>query len=136
MVIIGLVAASLTAGGVFAVVLSPPPDPCSGVTGTVRPFTIIANSDGYNGSEYHTGPWPIVPVQRCDKVVFNVINADTGTHGFAVASYSNAGLELVGGNQQTLPFRATRVGQFRIYSTYCSSPLAHTFMVNGLLNVT
>jgi hypothetical protein len=136
MIIIGLVAASLAAGGVFAVVLSPPPDPCAGVAGAFRSFTIIAYSDGYNGSEYHSGPWPDVTVQRCDTAVFNVINNDTGTHGFAVASYSNAGLELVGGDQQKLQFQASRVGQFRIYSTYCSSPTAHKFMVNGLLNVT
>jgi len=136
MIIIGLVATSLAIGGVFAVFLTPPPDPCYGVTGAVRSFTIIANSDGYNGSEYHTGSWPVVAVQRCDRVVFNVINADTGTHGFAVASYSNAGLELVGGDQQKLQFPASRIGQFRIYSTYCSSPTAHQYMVNGLLNVT
>lgn len=134
--IIGLVAASLAVGGVFAVVLSPPPNPCAGVTGAFRPFTIIAYSDGYNGSEYHSGPWPDVTVQRCDRVVFNVINNDTGTHGFAVASYSNAGLELVGGDHQKLPFQASRIGQFRIYSTYCSSPTAHKFMVSGLLTVT
>lgn len=136
MMIIGLVAMSLAVGGVFAVVLSPPPNPCAGVTGAVRSFTIIAYLDGYNGSEYHSGSWPIVNVQRCDTVVFNVINTDTGTHGFAVASYSNAGLELVGQDQQKLQFQATRIGQFRIYSTYCSSPTAHKFMLNGLLNVT
>jgi len=136
MIVIGLVAASLAAGGVFAVVLSPPPDPCSGVTGAVRSFTIIASSDGYNGSEYHTGSWPVVNVQRCDSVTFNVINMDTGTHGFAVASYSNAGLELVGGDQQKLQFQASKIGQFRIYSSYCSSVTAHKFMVNSLLKVT
>ena len=135
-VIIALVTVSLGAGGVFAVVLSPPPSPCFGVSGVIRSFTIIANLDGYNGSEYHSGPWPDVKAQRCDTVVFNVINTDTGTHGFAVASYSNAGLELVGGDQQYLQFQASRTGQFRIYSTYCSSPTAHKFMVNGLLNVT
>jgi hypothetical protein len=135
MIIIALVAASLAVGGVFAVILSPPPDSCYGVTGAVRSFTIIANSDGYNGSEYHTGSWPAVTVQRCDTVVFNVTNTDTGTHGFAVTSYSNAGLELVGGDRQKLQFQASRIGQFRIYSTYCSSPTAHKFMVNGLLNV-
>ena len=136
MIIIAFVAASLAAGGVFAVVLSPPPAPCAGVTGAFRSFTIIAYLDGYNGSEYQSGPWPDVTVRRCDTVVFNVINNDTGTHGFAVASYSNAGLELVGGDQQKLQFQASRVGQFRIYSTYCSSPTVHKFMVNGLLNVT
>jgi len=135
MVIIALVAASLAAGGVFAVVLSPPPLPCSGATGAMRSFTIIVNLNGFNGSKFQSGPWPVVTVQRCDTVVFTVINDDTQTHGFGVASYSNAGLELVGGDHQTLKFQATKLGQFRIYCTYgvCT---VHSLMNNGVLNVT
>src|SRR5713226_7197995 len=82
LVIIALVAASLAAGGVFAVVLSPPPSPCSGVTGANRTFTIIVDLTGYNGSGSHNGQWPAVTVQRCDNVVFTVINHDTQSHGF------------------------------------------------------
>jgi hypothetical protein len=133
-VIIALVTASLAAGGVFAIVLSPPPSPCSSVTGTVRSFTIIVDLTGYNGSGSHTGPWPVVTVQRCDTVVFTVVNNDTQSHGFAVASYSNAGLELVGQARQTLKFQATRAGQFKIYCTIPCS--VHPLMQNGLLNVT
>jgi len=134
MVIIALVTASLAVGGVFAVVLSPPPAPCSGVTGAVRSFTIIVDLTGYNGSGSQSGPWPVVSVQRCDTVAFTVINNDTQAHGFAVASYSNVGLELVGGDRQTLQFQATRIGQFRIYCT--SRCTVHYLMQNGLLNVT
>jgi hypothetical protein len=133
-VIIALVTASLAAGGVFAIVLSPPPSPCSSVTGTVRSFTIIVDLTGYNGSGSHTGPWPVVTIQRCDTVVFTVVNNDTQSHGFAVASYSNAGLELVGQARQTLKFQATRAGQFKIYCTIPCS--VHPLMQNGLLNVT
>src|SRR5712664_3394453 len=135
MVIIAFVIASLAAGGVFAVVLSPPLAPCSGVTGTVRSFTIIVDLIGYNGSGSPSGPWPLVSVQRCDTVVFRVINNDTQTHGFGVASYTSAGLELVGGDHQTLKFQATKLGQFRIYCTYgvCT---VHSLMNNGVLNVT
>src|SRR6266568_2179528 len=107
MVIIALVAASLAAGGVFAVVLSPPPSPCSGAIGAIRSFTIIVDLTGYN---------------------------DTQSHGFAVTYYSNAGLELVGGARQTLKFQATRTGQFQIYCTIKCS--VHYLMQNGLLNVT
>jgi hypothetical protein len=133
-VIIALVAVSLTAGGVFAVVLSPPPSPCSGVAGTNRTFTIIVDLTGYNDSQSQLGPWPVITVQRCDTVVFTVINNDTQAHGFAVASYSNVGLELVGGDHQKLQFQATRLGQFRIYCT--SRCTVHYLMQNGLLNVT
>ncbi|SRR5712691_2695350 len=134
MVIIALVTASLAAGGVFAIVLSPPPSPCSGVTGATRAFTIIEDLTGYNGSKSHTGSWPVVTVQRCDNVVFVVVNNDTQSHGFAVASYSNVGLELVGGARQTLKFQATRTGQFQIYCTIPCS--VHPLMLNGLLSVT
>ena len=133
-VIIALVTASLAAGGVFAVVLSPPPSPCSGITGAIRSFTIIVDLNGYNGSGSQPGSWPVVTVQRCDNVVFTVINNDTQAHGFAVASYSNAGLELVGGDHQKLQFQATKLGQFRIYCT--SRCTVHYLMQNGILNVT
>jgi len=118
---------------VFAVVLSPPPSPCSSVTGTIRAFTIIIDLTGYDGSGSQSGPWPVISVQRCDTVVFTVINNDTQAHGFAVASYSNVGLELVGGDHQKLQFQATRIGQFRIYCT--SKCTVHYLMQNGLLNV-
>ncbi len=134
MIIIALVAAALATGGVLAVVLSPPPSPCSGVTGATRTFTIIVDLNGYNESKLQTGSWPVVSVQRCDNVVFNVINNDTQPHGFAVAYYSNFGLELVGGDHQPLRFQATRSGQFRIYCTINCT--VHNFMQNGLLNVT
>ena len=133
-VVITLVAVSLGAGGVFAVLLSPPPAPCSGVTGAIRSFTVIADTAGYNGSQYQTGPWPVVTVQRCDHVVFNVINYSTESHGFAVAYYSNAGLELVGGAHQKLEFQTTKAGQFKLYCTIPCS--VHNLMLNGLLNVT
>jgi hypothetical protein len=133
MVIIALVAVSLVTGGVLAAVLSNPPSPCAGVTGAIRSFTITVDLSGYNGSKYQTGPWPVVSVQRCDNVVFTVINSDTQSHGFAVAYYSNVGLELVGGAQQTLKFQATRMGQFKLYCTINCS--VHILMQNGLLNV-
>jgi hypothetical protein len=133
MIIVALVAAALATGGVLAVVLIPPPSPCSGVAGLTRTFTIIVDLTGYNGSKYQTGSWPIVSVQRCDIVVFNVINNDTQPHGFAVTYYSNVGLEIVGGDHQTLRFQATRSGQFSIYCTINCT--VHKFMQNGLLNV-
>src|SRR5436189_3907854 len=126
---IALLTASLAAGGVLAVVLSPPPSPCTGITGAIRSFTIIADFTGYNGSQSHFGSWPVVTVQRCDNVVFTVINDSTESHGFAVASYSNAGLELVGGARQTLKFQATKTGQFQIYCTIKCS--VHYLMLNG-----
>jgi len=132
-IIIAIVVTVLATGGVLAVVLTPPTSPCSGVSGTTRTFTVIVDLNGYNGSKFQTGSWPTVSAQRCDNVVFNVINNDTQPHGFAVAYYSNVGLELVGGDHQPLRFQATRSGQFRIYCTINCT--VHNFMQNGLLNV-
>ncbi|TMI46752.1 hypothetical protein E6H19_00290 [Candidatus Bathyarchaeota archaeon] len=136
MVIIALVATSLAAGGVFAVVLSPPPSPCSGVSGATRSITIVADLNGYNGSKSQTGPWPVTTVHQCDRVEITIINNDTQAHGFAVTYYSNSGLEIVGGSPpQTLKFQATKIGQFTMY---CSLGVCtvHQFMRTGLLNVT
>jgi len=134
MIIVGLVAAFLTTGGVLAVVLTPSASPCANITGTNRSFTIIVNLNGYNDTQSQSGPWPVVNVHRCDTVTFNVMNTDTQPHGFAVETYSNVGLEIVGGTSQTLRFQATRAGQFRIYCTITCT--VHFEMQNGRLNVT
>jgi hypothetical protein len=134
--IIALVTASLGVGGVLAVVLTPPASPCSGVIVRTSSFTIIESLSGLNDSAHHSGQWPVATVHRCDMVTITIINNDTQTHGFSVASYSNAGIELVGGAVQKLKFQATRTGQFTMY---CSSPVictVHALMQNGLLNVT
>lgn len=136
MAIIVLVTASLGVGGVLAFVLSPPPSPCSATSGHASSFTIVESLTGLNDSEHHSGQWPVATVHQCDTVTITIRNEDTQTHGFSVSSYSNAGIELVGGAVQRLTFQATRTGQFRMY---CSSPVictVHSLMQNGLLNVT
>lgn len=132
-IIIATVAALLTTGGVLAVVLTPLPSPCPGQIVVTRTFTIVVNLNGYNDSGSHAGSWPIISAQRCDQVVITVINQDTQPHGFAVQSYSNAGLEITGGDHQTLRFQATRAGHFIMYCTIRCS--VHPLMQNGLLNI-
>jgi nitrous oxide reductase len=134
--IVALVMTFLAAGGVLAFVANPPSSPCAGVTGAKRSFTIVADLNGYNGSKYQTGPWPVATVHQCDQVAITLVNNDTQAHGFAITYYSNAGLEIVGGQQpQTLNFQATKRGQFTMY---CSLGVCtvHKFMTAGLLNVT
>jgi hypothetical protein len=135
MFVIALATAFLAAGGVLAFVVSPPSSPCAGVIGATRSFTIIADLNGYNGSKYQTGPWPVATVHQCDNVVITVVNNDTQSHGFAVTYYSNSGLEIVGGDHPPpLKFQAIKKGQFTMY---CTIPCTvHPFMLNGLLNVT
>jgi hypothetical protein len=134
-VIIALVMAFLAAGGALAFVVSPPSSPCAGVTGAARSITIIADLNGYNGSKYQTGSWPVATVRQCDNISITIVNHDTQAHGFAVSYYSNAGLEIVGGGApQTLKFQAIKKGQFTMY---CSLGVCtvHQFMRAGLLNV-
>ena len=133
--IVALVTVSLGAGGVLALVLDPPPSPCSGVTVHTSSFTIIESVNGLNDSTHRSGQWPITTVHLCDRVMVTIINQDYQAHGFAIASYSNAGIEIVGGDTQKLTFQATRGGQFRMY---CAIPVVctvHSIMQNGLLSV-
>lgn len=135
MAIIALVTASLGVGGVLAVVFVPPPSPCSGAPVHISTFTIIESLNGLNDSAHHSGSWPVATVHQCDSVTVTIINQDFQAHGFAIASYSNAAVEIVGGNTQRLTFQATRTGQFRMY---CAIPVVctvHSIMQNGLLSV-
>src|SRR5881396_1071675 len=75
-----------------------PDSPCTGVVGTNRSFTIVANVNGYNDSVTHQGQaWPMMSVNRCDMVTVKIINTDTQTHGFAIDYYAVRGTEIVGG---------------------------------------
>lgn len=135
MAIVALVTISLGTGGVLSLVLVPPPSPCSGVSVHTASFTIVESVNGLNESVHNSAPWPVATVHHCDRVTVTIINQDTQAHGFAIASYSNSGIEIVGHDTQRLPFQATRIGQFRMY---CALPVictVHSIMQNGLLNV-
>ena len=136
MAVIALVTVSLGAGGVLAFVWTPPSSPCAGVSAHSSSFTIIESLNGLNGSAHHAGTWPVATVNKCDRVTITIINQDSQAHGFAITSYSNAPVEIVGQDTQRLTFQATRTGQFRMY---CAIPVVctvHLKMQNGLLNVT
>ncbi len=121
-------------GGIMTFAIGLPSSPCAGITGLTRHFTIVANSDGYNDSRSHQGPWPVISVHRCDTVVINVVNTDTQTHGFAVDYYAVKGMEIQGQQSQSVEFLASRTGQFRVYcNVFCT---AHIYMQNGSLSVT
>ena len=136
MAIVALVTISLSAGGVLAFVASPPPSPCAGISVHTSSFTIVESLNGLNDSTHHSGTWPVATVNKCDRVTITIINQDSQAHGFAITSYSNAPIEIVGQDTQRLTFQATRTGQFRMY---CAIPVVctvHLIMQHGLLNVT
>ncbi len=132
-VLIILGVAGTLGGGIMTFAIGLPGSPCAGITGSTRNFTIVANSNGYNDSNTHQGSWPLMSVHRCDHVFIKVVNADTQTHGFAVDYYAVKGIEIQGQESQSVPFVASRTGQFRVYCiVFCT---AHIFMQNGSLSV-
>ena len=120
-------------GGIMTYAIAPN-SPCAGVTGTTRSFTVIANLNGYNNSKNQPGSWPAISVHKCDNVAVTVVNNDVQSHGFAVEYYAIKGMEVQGGQSQTVRFLATRAGGFRMFcNVFCT---AHIYMQNGLLTVT
>lgn len=133
LVIIVIVSAVVLGGGITTFAIGIPNSPCFGVAGTTRHFTIVADVNGYNDSRDSGAPWPMISVHRCDQVAIKIINNDTQTHGFAVDTYAR-GTDVVGGQQTTVQFLATKAGNFRMYCiVFCT---VHILMQNGLLTVT
>ena len=133
LLIIIIASAVAVGGGITTFAIGIPNSPCFRVAGTTRHFTIVADINGYNDSRDHQGLWPVINVSRCDQVVIEVINNDTQTHGFAVETYAR-GTDVVGQQQATINFLASKAGEFRVYCiVFCT---VHIFMQNGLLNVT
>jgi heme/copper-type cytochrome/quinol oxidase subunit 2 len=132
--IIVLVCAVALGGGIMTFAIGIPDSPCTGVAGTNRNFTIIANVSGYNDSVDHQGQsWPMMSVSHCDMVTIKIINTDTQTHGFAIDYYAVKGTEIVGGQSISFQFSATRAGRFAVYCTVICT--VHYAMLHGLLNV-
>lgn len=108
-------------------------------TGTTVHFTIIEEStgplEGMNGSYYHGfNTWPIIQVNKGDKVVINVMNNSTSEpHGFSITHYFPAGATIGARQSYNVIFIASQAGNFTIYcNIQCS---IHPFMEQGLLMV-
>ncbi|TMI37530.1 hypothetical protein E6H26_03020 [Candidatus Bathyarchaeota archaeon] len=133
--IIVIISAVALGGGIMTFAIGIPDSPCTGVVGTNRSFTIIANVNGYNDSVTHQGQaWPMMSVNRCDMVTVKIINTDTQTHGFAIDYYAVRGTEIVGGQSISFQFLATRAGSFTVYCSIAVCTV-HYAMLNGQLTV-
>src|SRR5215467_1869760 len=108
---------------------------------TTAIFTIVMADEGvnvgYNGSKFHTMPWPVINVAVNQSVIIHVINNDSQAHGFTVTHYYDQG---VGGQAGLGPgkcfdirFVANQTGSFTIFCTILCT--IHPFMLNGRLNV-
>ena len=97
--------------------------PCV-TTGHTHCFTIVASSNGYNGSIHQ--PLPIMTVQKGDVVVLRLINNDSvQSHGLAVQFYTPNGIVAHLGETKSISFQATTTGKFQIYDPIFTTIYAH-----------
>jgi heme/copper-type cytochrome/quinol oxidase subunit 2 len=104
--------------------------------GTAVPvsFTIVMTNEGFNGSKSHTDAWPVLNVQRCDRVTVHLVNQDMSeSHGFAVTHYLDSGVKVLPGDAVDVSFNANRAGSFVVYCNILC--FIHLYMQNGKLNV-
>ena len=80
-------------------------------------FTIVISLSGYNDSQHHSGPWPIMNVTVDSNVIIHILNNDTSqTHGFAITHYFDQGVTLQPGKACDLTFFASQTGTFPVYN--------------------
>ncbi len=89
---------------------------------------------GYNGSQSHPSPWPVMNVTINETVTIHVVNKDpTQSHGFAITHYFTRGLALQSGDCIDVSFPASKLGTFTVFCTiFCT---VHFFMQDGEFNV-
>jgi hypothetical protein len=103
-------------------------------------FLIIADLRGFNDSVDHiqnspNEPWPIIRVNRGDRVNIVVCNLDNySPHGFAIQDYFDAGIALMPHDSYRISFVAGQDGAFTMYcNIFCP---VHPYMQSGELVVT
>jgi FtsP/CotA-like multicopper oxidase with cupredoxin domain len=103
--------------------------------GTAKPqglkFTIIADSNGFNGSAQLGIPWPFIAVRLGDNLTILVQNQHRlETHGFAITGYFEKGMIVGPGENASISISADVAGNLTMYcNTFCT---AHQFMVGTL----
>lgn len=91
-------------------------------------------SSGFNGSRFHSGPWPIMNVTKGQSVWIHIVSNDTiQSHGFAIVTYFTRGLTLGPGECNDVTFTANQLGSFRVYCYVICT--VHPSMQNGEVNV-
>jgi hypothetical protein len=78
----------------------------------------VISLSGYDDSQHHSRPWPIMNVTVDWDVIIHILNNDTSqTHGFAITHYFDQGVTLQPGKSCDLTFFASQTGTFPIYNT-------------------
>jgi hypothetical protein len=119
--VIIVAAASLLASAYTLHWFNSGPHSCGATTSNVPRyfhFTIVISLSGYNDSQHHSRPWPIMNVTVNWEVIIHILNNDTSqTHGFAITHYFDQGVPLQPGNSCDLTFFASQTGTFPVYNT-------------------
>jgi len=108
------------------------------VPSTSAYFVVVMASKGltagFNGSMFHSGPWPMMNVTLGEGVWIHLVSNDTiQSHGFAIVTYFNRGLVLGPGECNDVTFTANQLGSFRVYCFVICT--VHPAMQNGEVNV-
>ena len=103
-------------------------------------FSVVMANEGakvgFNGSAYHSSPWPVMNVTLGQNVILHVINNDTvQAHGFQVIHYFDSGIlgGLAPGKCYDVKFTANLAGSFAVQCNIGCS--IHILMQSGRLNV-
>ncbi len=122
--------------------LGPSPPNCwvrpSGPPNTAIFTVVMANEGfnvGFNGSKYHSFPWPVMNVSMGQNVVIHVVNNDTAQpHGFSIAHFLASGIIVSPGECYDVRFSANALGPFIVRcQIFCT--IHSPWMQNGQLNV-
>src|SRR5207247_7688199 len=79
--------------------------PPANIPGSNR-FLLVISFYGYNGSKYHTIPWPRMNVTLRQYVTIRAWNNDTQSHGFAITHYFEQGEYIRSRDSYDLTFKA------------------------------
>ena len=101
-------------------------------------FTVVMADEainvGYNGSRYHTFPWPVMNVSLGQNVVIHVVNNDSQAHGFSIIHFLDSGIIVSPGQCYDVRFTASTIGNFQVFcQIFCT--IHFPWMQNGRLNV-
>ena len=101
-------------------------------------FTVVMADEGlnvgYNGSRYHSFPWPVMNVSLGQNVVIHVVNNDSQAHGFSIIHFFDSGIVVSPGQCYDVRFTANTIGNFTVFcQIFCT--IHFPWMQNGRLNV-
>ena len=102
-------------------------------------FTVVMANQGlnvgFNGSKFHSFPWPVMNVSVGQNVVIHVVNNDTSqAHGFTVTHFFDSGTIVNPSGCYDVRFAANTPGSFAVFCQIACT-IHFPWMQNGQLNI-